>query len=59
MPKNPAAVEMGKLGGKARAKSLSPARRAEIASKAGKARWAKTETKGRTETPVTSTKVSR
>ncbi len=43
MPKNPAAQELGKLGGKARAKSLSPARRAEIASKAGKARWAKTK----------------
>ncbi len=43
MPKNPAAVSLGKLGGKARAEKLSPARRAEIASKAAKARWAKAE----------------
>ncbi len=48
MPKNPAAVSLGKLGGKARAKSLSPARRAEIASKAAKARWAKAETEEET-----------
>ncbi len=59
MPKNPAAVEMGKLGGNARAKSLSPARRAEIASKAGKARWAKSETKGRNKTPDSTKIVSR
>ena len=43
MPKNPAAVSLGKLGGKARAEKLSPARRAEIASKAAKARWSKAE----------------
>ncbi len=43
MPKNPAAQELGKLGGKARAKVLSPARRAAIASKAAKARWSKTK----------------
>jgi hypothetical protein len=43
--KNPAAVALGKLGGKnggpARAKSLSEERRSEIAKKAAKARWKK------------------
>jgi hypothetical protein len=42
--KNPAAVELGRLGGlkggKARAAKLSPERRAEIARKAAAARWA-------------------
>lgn len=42
--KNPAAVALGKLGGKkggpARAKKLSPERRQEIARKAARARWA-------------------
>jgi hypothetical protein len=41
--KNPAAVALGRQGGlkggKARAKSLSAKRRAEIAKKAAKARW--------------------
>jgi hypothetical protein len=41
--KNPAAVALGKLGGKkggpARAKKLSKARRSEIAKKAAAARW--------------------
>jgi len=43
--KNPAAVELGRLGGrkggKARAEKLSPERRKEIAKKAAEARWAK------------------
>jgi hypothetical protein len=43
--KNPAAVALGRMGGlrggKARAKSLSPAKRAQIAKKAAKARWSK------------------
>jgi hypothetical protein len=43
--KNPAAVELGRLGGrkggKARAERLSPERRREIAKKAAEARWAK------------------
>lgn len=43
--KNPAAVELGRLGGKkggpARAKRLSAARRREIAKKAAAARWGK------------------
>ena len=43
--KNPAAVELGRLGGlkggKARASKLSAARRREIAIKAAKARWSK------------------
>jgi hypothetical protein len=36
--KNPAAVQLGKLGGKARMKSLSPAERSAIAKKAAEAR---------------------
>ena len=36
--KNPNAVALGKLGGKARAASLSAEERSEAASKAGKAR---------------------
>lgn len=45
MPKNPAAVSLGRLGGlvggPARARKLSATRRREIAQKAGKARWKK------------------
>ena len=41
--KNPAAVELGRLGGlkggKARAKKLTKAQRSEIAKKAAAARW--------------------
>jgi hypothetical protein len=43
--KNPAAVALGRMGGlkggKARAASLSPAKRAQIAKKAAAARWSK------------------
>ncbi len=43
--KNPAAVALGKLGGKkggpARAKKLTPQQRREIARKAAQARWSK------------------
>lgn len=43
--KNPAAVALGKLGGRkgglARAANLSPAKRKQIAKKAAKARWKK------------------
>jgi hypothetical protein len=43
--KNPAAVELGRLGGlkggKARAERLSPERRKEIAREAARARWKK------------------
>lgn len=43
--KNPAAVELGKLGGKkggpARAAKLSKRRRSDIAKRAAQARWAK------------------
>lgn len=39
--KNPAAVELGKLGGKARAKSLTAKQRSEIAREAVNARWKK------------------
>jgi hypothetical protein len=37
-PKNPAAVQLGSLGGKARAKKLSTKRRSEIAKIAVEAR---------------------
>ena len=41
--KNPAAVALGRLGGlkggEARAKALSPTKRAQIAKKAAQARW--------------------
>jgi hypothetical protein len=44
-PKNPAAVSLGRLGGrkggKARAEKLSPERRSEIARKAAQARYGK------------------
>lgn len=37
--KDPAAVALGRKGGKSRAASMSPERRAEIAKKAAKTRW--------------------
>jgi hypothetical protein len=37
--KNPAAVALGRMGGKARAASMSALKRREIAKKAAKARW--------------------
>lgn len=44
-PKNKAAVELGRLGGKkggkARAESLTPEERSEIAKKAAQKRWEK------------------
>jgi hypothetical protein len=39
--KNAAAVALGRMGGNARAKGLSKKKRAEIAKKAAKTRWAK------------------
>ena len=39
--KNPAAVALGSMGGKARAEALTGKKRSEIAKKAAKARWAK------------------
>ena len=39
--KNAAAVALGRMGGKARAESMSARRRKEIASKAAKSRWGK------------------
>jgi hypothetical protein len=39
--KDPAAVSLGRKGGKARAAGLSPKRRKEIAKKAAKSRWDK------------------
>lgn len=43
--KNPAAVELGRLGGlkggKARARALSKTKRSQIAKKAARARWKK------------------
>jgi hypothetical protein len=45
--KNPAAVALGRLGGKkggkARAASLGPKRRSEIAQQAARSRWARKE----------------
>jgi hypothetical protein len=38
--KNPAAVALGRMGGKARAAGMSPRKRKEIAQKAAKSRWA-------------------
>lgn len=40
--KDSAAAELGRKGGQARAKNISPERRAEIARKAAAARWKKT-----------------
>jgi hypothetical protein len=39
--KDPAAVSMGKRGGKARAAGMTPERRVEIAKKAAEKRWSK------------------
>jgi hypothetical protein len=39
--KDPAAVSMGKRGGKARAANMTPERRADIAKKAAEKRWRK------------------
>jgi hypothetical protein len=39
--KNPAAVALGSLGGKARAKKLSDKKKREIAKKAAQTRWSK------------------
>ena len=48
--KNPAAVMLGRLGGKkggkARAKKLSAERRSEIARQAAKARWSTKQNRG-------------
>ncbi|MBL8567169.1 MAG: RNA-binding protein [Hyphomicrobiaceae bacterium] len=41
--KDKAAVSLGKRGGRARAESLSPQRRAEIAKKASVTRWKNSE----------------
>jgi hypothetical protein len=38
--KNAAAVALGRMGGKARAESMAPKRRKEIAKKAAQSRWA-------------------
>jgi hypothetical protein len=39
--KNPHAVHLGQLGGKARTKKITPEKRQEIARNAARARWAK------------------
>lgn len=41
--KDPAAVSMGKKGGAARAASMTPAQRSQIAKKAAAKRWANEE----------------
>jgi hypothetical protein len=40
-PKNEAAAELGRKGGKRRAESMTPDRRKEIAKKAAAKRWSK------------------
>jgi hypothetical protein len=49
--KNPAAVELGRLGGKkggkARAKKLTPEQRSAIAKKAANSRWSKNKGKSK------------
>ena len=42
-PKNPAAVALGRKGGQARAKKLTPKERSEAARRAVEARWAHTK----------------
>jgi hypothetical protein len=44
--KNQAAAALGKLGGKARAKKLTPEQRKASARKAAQARWAKKKRPG-------------
>ena len=41
--KNPYAVHLGSLGGKARSEKLTPEQRKEIAKKAARARWQKNQ----------------
>lgn len=41
LEKNEAAAELGRKGGRKRAESMTPERRAEIARKAAEKRWAK------------------
>jgi hypothetical protein len=43
--RNPHAVHLGQLGGRARGERLTPERRSEIARKAALARWAKRKKK--------------
>lgn len=45
--KNAAAVELGRLGGKARNKALSKKKKSEIAANAATARWSKKKGQGR------------
>jgi len=44
-PKNPAAVELGREGGKATARKLTAEQRKESARRAAQARWAKSKKK--------------
>jgi hypothetical protein len=41
--KDPAAVALGRKGGRATARKLTPEQRSEAARKAGRARWVKKE----------------
>ena len=45
MRKNPAAVSLGRRGGKARVRNQTPEQRKESARHAAQARWAKTKKK--------------
>ena len=47
MAKNTAAIELGRIGGQARARKLSGKKKAEIATNAALARWAKKRHTGR------------
>ena len=42
-PKNEAAAALGRMGGKARAEKMTPARRAEIARQAAAKRWKRSD----------------
>jgi hypothetical protein len=46
--KNPHAVALGRIGGKARLQKLTPEKRREISQKAIKTRWAKAKKRGDT-----------
>jgi len=49
--KNQAAAQLGKRGGKARARKLSPVERTESARKAAQARWKKAKERSKNPKP--------
>jgi hypothetical protein len=46
-PKDPGAVRLGRKGGLARLRTMSPEQRSEIARQAANARWGKKQTGGK------------